>query len=125
MSLSHEICADRNVGPDGELPVFASNVGAITVESITLVPTKTVEKHEVNFATFEFIDKGSDGKGNNIIASVDTNINNVKSVDFIANVKTSINVIPYLLAHALILKVTNNGTPIDLGWTLIIIRARR
>jgi hypothetical protein len=124
MSLSHEICADRIVGPDGEIPVFGSNVVPVLIEGITLISSKDVKKDEKNFATISFLDKGMDGNNNNIVAQVKTDLS-LNSVEFIKNVKTNIFFKPYTLNHVLTLKIKNNGIPIDLGWTCIIIHARR
>ena len=124
MSLSHEICADRVVGPDGELPIFGSNVNPVLIEGITLVSSKSVSKHEDNYATISFFDKGKDGTENILVAQAKTDLS-VGSVEFVKNTKTVIPITPYTLNYVLTLKVENNGVPIDLGWTCIIIHARR
>ena len=69
-------------------------------------------------------DKGADGTENNLIAQAKTNFE-LGSIEFKANVKTKIPVNQYILNHAVTLKFESNGAALSLGWSCIIIHARR
>jgi hypothetical protein len=115
------------IGGNFEAPMYISFARAL-LEQIAFVVSKDALKHLVNYTTITLINKGTDGLGNDIIFSINNNLNDPESIDFIANKPTIIEIDDALIPQGgLTVSVTkvDNNAPIDLGFSAIVINERR
>lgn len=116
---------------DGEYPLYIASDRA-KIESIVFMVGKTRLRGNPNFTTISIINKGTDGLGNTVIFSINSNSLDPSSIDFIEFVPTiAINRddpsahIPLQKGSVLTLKKEDNAGNIDLGASSIIINERR
>lgn len=124
MRTIHEIVIPINLTGEFEKLIYAPSNVEDSLEEIKIVPGLSVNKHSVNYATIEILDKGAGGTEDNLIATIN-NKDDAGGVAFVANVKQEFVLsTPLVCADAVTLKKTKNGNGSDFGDSLIILRIR-
>jgi hypothetical protein len=114
------------IGGDFEAPLYVSFARA-ELEQVAFVVAKNSPKHAVNFTTISIINKGSDGLGNDVLASFNNDLNDPNSIDFVANQPTVIILSNATVPKGVTIAVTkvDNNAAVDLGFSSLVINERR
>jgi hypothetical protein len=108
-----------------EFLIYSAKERNAIIEEIIITPEKTLAKHAITYTTIQIINKGRDGAGSDILASVTTNIADPDAIDFTASVAYFIPMnIEVTIGDNISLKKIDQNVP-DLGFSNIVVSERR
>jgi hypothetical protein len=118
-------------GGDIEVPIYFS-IARAKIESAVFMVGKTALKTTPNYTTLNFIDKGIDGTGTDIIFSINNNSGDPEAIDFIEFQPTIVvdkddpdSYIDIVKGHVYILQKEDNAAGVNLGASSVLVNERR
>jgi hypothetical protein len=108
-----------------EIPLYICLENAI-LEIGEMVTELSIAKHSTNYTTVELINKGNDGLGSDIIATFNTDINDVDSIALTAFIPTTLFINQQVTKGDVVaVKKTDNSGAINFGFSSFVINERR